>query len=366
MSLDLFEKWAGIDVPVHGGTNLPDGIRDFSISVNTVPVPVSVSDAYASAWDEIGIYPDASNSLLAAAVSGCFNIPEKQLLMTNGSAEAFGLVASVFLGRGKKAMILSPCYSDYEHVSRLSGADIISYQLKAESSFKIDRFELVSEISRYRPDLIWLCSPNNPTGVIMEQSLIDAAATAAAEYGGFVVVDEAYAAFAETAPPLIEKSEAENIIIVRSLTKDFGVPGLRLGYLSASAEAVRILGLHKPCWSISGPAQKAGAALMDEIVYYKKSWKETAVLKHELVNEMRVLGVDPAAASENSCGIFIFFKAPELPGGLSFAELIYEQGVRVRDCSSMGAPGFCRIGVKQRVDNRFFIDALKLVLNKAG
>ena len=366
MSSELFDRWSGFDEPVHGGCPLAPGVTDFSISVNPFPLPQSVKDVFVSSWTGIGSYPDAGNGRLTKAVSGYFGIPEDELLITNGSAEGFSLISPVFLKPGKKAMLLLPGYSDYEHVSRLRGAEIIKYRLKPENRFEIDKPEFYSQVERNKPDLLWLCSPSNPCGTRIDFEVIKTAADMMSLWNGFVVLDEAYTAFSTF--PVTDKDSppAGNIISVRSLTKDFGVPGLRLGFLRGTPEAVRVLSLYKPCWSVSGPAQAAGVALIDEIDYFRDSWMKTRLLHDQLIGLMQELGMDPLHASGNLCSAFVFCKIPAGLAPADFFGRMLDLGFKLRDCTSMGAGGYFRAGVKLSEDNLRLADGLKKVLTEAG
>ena len=372
MNRGALSRLAGIESPVHGGAPLPAGMIDFSISINPFPLPENVRAAFISSWDTIGSYPDAECRQLTQSLSRCFNIPAECLLLTNGSTEAFSLIASTFLGPGKKAMVLTPCYSDYEHVSRLSGAVVHTYALAPETGFKPDLTALLTEFERVRPDLVWICNPCNPSGTIFEPELIGRAAELLGSWGGVAVIDEAYAAFREqqavdkTPAPAEADSRASNIILIRSLTKDFGIPGLRLGYLSGDPGLLRSLKLYKPFWSVSTPAQKTGSALLEAIEYFRESWSKTVSMQNEFIKDLCGLGINPEEASENLCGAFVFFKSPSSMSAADFYSGMFRRGIRLRDCASMGAAGYFRAGVKLESDNRLFLKIAEEVLSTAG
>ncbi|MDC7227821.1 MAG: histidinol-phosphate transaminase [Spirochaetales bacterium] len=362
MTGGLFRRLDSLQAPVHGGTPLPENVVDFSISINPFPIPEAVRKAYISAWDEIGRYPDNDNSSLSEAVSEYFSIAPERLLMTSGATEAFSLLASAFLGTNTTAMVVSPCYSDYEWVSKLAGARICRCSLKPEQSFIPDKKELLGNISENRPDLIWLCSPNNPTGTVFDTELTLSIADTLRFYGGTLIIDEAYAAFSEALPLSETLPHLSNVVFVRSLTKDFGIPGLRLGCINAESDVIRKLSLLKPGWSVSRPAQEAGIVLFTEIEYFKESWRKVSLMKKDLVEAMLGLKLDIPASSGVDSGNFVFFKSPRMPDGKSFSEAMLDAGVRIRDCSSMGAPGFCRIGVRLPDENRHFLEVIERVL----
>lgn len=364
MKSSLFDRFNHITSPVHGGTTRSSKVLDYSISVNPYEIPLSVKDAYISSISFIDKYPDTSNRALKKSAADFMGVPVESLLFTNGSAEAFSLIAGLLLEPGKSAYIMSPCYSDYEHVSRINGAGVIIHQLDASRGFEPETEEILNEIYSLKPELIWLCSPNNPTGVILDDEFINSAAERAAEYGGFVVLDEAYSAFSlQKDPGLVKTTDKKNIITVRSMTKDFGVPGLRLGFIYADPELMHLFELYKPCWSVSVPAQMVGEALIAEIDYYKNSWQNVELEHDFLMKEFAECGIMPLQASANQCGIFIFFKTPVVSSAAAFVSAMADQGVIIRDCGSMGASGYCRIGVKSRENNIKFIKALREVVN---
>ncbi len=363
------DRFKGIEVPFHGGAAGGDGILDLSISVNPFKLPDTVKSAYERAFALIGRYPDPESLDLISAISDFSGLPKARLLAAGGSAEAFGLAAAVFLGDGSSALVVEPSYSDYEHVSRLYGAKIFKISLKAEDGFKLKEDLLISKVKKYRPDLIWLCSPNNPTGVVIPSGVIKAVCAAAGEYGGIVVLDEAYYAFYAQGTDLLtgsfrpdESSSIQNLIVIRSMTKDFGIPGLRLGWVSADPEIIRVMNIHKPSWSVSTQAQAAGISLLNELPYFRKTWKELIALKEGLEYDLAKAGIE--IVSENRCGAFVFFKKPEPMGGDDFIAAMKKRGIIIRDCSSMGAPGFCRAGVRLGPDNLRFTAAVEEFFNE--
>ncbi len=365
----VHRKYRGINPPPHGGTPGSDLLMDFSISVNPFPLPDSVITAYHEAVHNISTYPDTDNKELTNAFAGVSGIPAEKLLMTNGSAEAFSITAAALLEPGGKVMICEPCYSDYEHLSLLAGAEIVKIRAEESGRFIIDPNAVSTAVAKHKPDLIWLCSPNNPTGSVVPGRLIDSLCIQAEAYGGYVVLDEAYAAFLSDGYPVYKSGgfgNHENLIVIRSMTKDFGIPGLRLGSIIAEPELVRVFKLFKPYWSVGSPAQATGKAVLRELSYFSDSWRKTRELQLDLIQGLRTAGLDPALTADNKCGIFIFFKSPALREGRLFHEELENLGIRIRDCTSMGAAGFCRTGVKLKKENMKLIEATGRLLKEYG
>ncbi len=366
MRKDFSARYSALKSPEHGGASLPSGLIDFSISVNPFPLPSSAAAAYTEAWSGIGLYPDTECRELKRAAEKHLKLCPEELVVTNGSAEAFQIIASAMLGPGCKSLVLSPGYCDYAHVSKLAGAEVVTHRLLADEGFRVRPDRLLAEIRDIQPEVTWLCSPNNPTGVTIEDRLIEKVADAAAEYGGTLVVDRAYAAYSEDGfGESIGFGKHGNILTVRSLTKDFGIPGLRLGWVQAPRNIAGILQLAKPCWSVNFPAQAVGAALLGELDYFKDCWKKSAILRRDLAAGLNQAGIT-IDEEVFGCGIFVFFKDPIEGSGISFGESVLRHGVRLRDCTSMGAPGYFRAGVRLTEDNEFLVRAVHNVLAARG
>jgi histidinol-phosphate/aromatic aminotransferase/cobyric acid decarboxylase-like protein len=191
----MIGKFTDISPPVHGGSPVEEGALDFSYSVNPFPLPEAVYSAYKSAFNDISRYPDTEAAELREALASLYGYKSSSLLVTNGSAEAFSLIASALLSDGGRSVVIKPGYSDYEHVSRLYGDGAAVIKLEPGDGFEPDYKKIRNQTAAVKPRIIWICSPHNPTGIVFKTKEIVKTAVAAGGYGGWVVVDEAYSSF---------------------------------------------------------------------------------------------------------------------------------------------------------------------------
>lgn len=284
---------------------------------------------------QIHRYPDSRQFL--DALSDYTGYPKKNIVAGAGMDEVITTVARLFLGKGDKALIPIPTYSLYSLAVRLCGADPV-YQHRPEG------FELDPEI----PDglkLIFLCSPNNPTGNALSEETVRSIAEST---DAIIFLDEAYAEFADKS--LIKMvGDHENLIIGRTMSKAFGLAGLRLGYAIAPewiAEQYRRI---SPLFSISGLSLAAGAAALDDAEYMKCSVSKIRSERDRIQN--RIEGAHP------SQGNFLYIETPGK--SKEVAESLLKRGIVVRDCSPMPGAGenHIRVTVGTPEQNERFLEA---------
>lgn len=316
-------------------------IHNFSSNVYYKGCPTALLDQLASGVNAIESYPSPSASELNHAASNKFDLPPDHFLFTNGATEAFYLIAQVFAG--KTVAIASPTFSEYEDACEVHG---LVYQL-------VDRKELTA--SDY--DLVFICNPNNPDGsVISKEDLIEQVEGSPSTV---FVIDEAYIEFTsktESVIPLINRMN--NLVVVRSLTKTFSVPGIRLGYVVAASTIIKRL-LHKKMpWSVNALAIQAGQQLFkhyDQWLFnVEKLLEETSEFTKEL-SSIKWLKVKPGCTS--------YFLAELIEGKASTLKehLVNQHGILIRDATNFnGLDGeHIRLAVQGPEANLALIKALK-------
>jgi threonine-phosphate decarboxylase len=199
--------------------------------------------------DLITHYPDPAAETLQQAAAASYGLQPNQVLATNGATEAIYLIAQAF--RGRSATILLPTFSEYEDACRIHGLDITWLS-----------WEELTPATRFRTDLVFICNPNNPTGLILS--------IGAPEHllrnnpDSLFIIDESYIEFTNAARSFLpELSAAPNLLILRSLTKSCRIPGLRIGFAIGSPERIQALHRHKMPWSVNSLAIEAGLYIFD-------------------------------------------------------------------------------------------------------
>ncbi len=212
--------------------------------------------------------------------------------------------------------------------------------------------QVVAGIQRDRPRLVFVCNPNNPTGGYLDAGAIEKLAGACGS-STLLVLDEAYRAFIDG--QFYAELPGEHCLVLRSMTKDFALAGLRLGYAVGSPGLIEQLEHFQPAWSVNSVAQAAGIAALAEVAYYRRTLMELIELKNDLFSQIRALGY-ALVRSDAHFGL-IHAGGPAQDLRLRLLRL----SLQVRDCASFGLPEYIRIGARKRADNMKLLEALQLL-----
>ncbi|HAM41144.1 MAG TPA: threonine-phosphate decarboxylase [Candidatus Omnitrophica bacterium] len=347
---------------IHGGA--AGALLDFSVDVNPFDPPESVRATILSSLEAIRRYPDPQAQRLRQAVADVHHLPMESILPANGSAELIPLLTQAL--RPRTALVIAPTFTEYEWALDQVGADI-RYVVSREA----DGFCWPETLEGWLPpldgiDVVWLCNPNNPTGVAVSGERLLALAARCEETRTVLVVDEAFVEWSE-APEQISVADAvprfTQLIVLRSLTKLFAIPGLRVGYLLASPTLVERLRAHQSAWPLNTFAIDVGAQVVTETAYVARCRRLIRQAVEHCAAGLRGLpGLRPFPSDAN----FILCKLTT--SSLSSSELcarLAQQGCAVRTCDDFTGlePGrFIRIGVRTPEDNARLIAALHNIL----
>ncbi len=345
----------------HGGLNIAEldglGLRakdvlDFSASVN--PLGPSSCTIQAAQNADFAAYPDPDAVRLRDAISRDTGVESNRILVGNGSTEIIHLLARAYLGNDDAAVVFGPTFGEYAAACRLQGVTP-SEIIPNEPDFRWDIQKSLQTISVRRPSLTFLCNPNNPTGVYLsEQEVLSIAV--AVEGFGLIVLDEAYAPFVENRWDTASLRSMLNVVILRSMTKDHALPGLRLGYMLADEDVVKQVGRYQHSWSVNAPAQAAGIVALTDRQHVEAGREVLIEGKRYLVHVAGLLGLETCQSAAN----FIMLKVGDATKVRR--RLLKEHRLCVRDCSSFGLPQYIRVGIRNMDDNLRLADALKQVL----
>ncbi len=320
----------------------PADIKDFSISINPTSLPESIRDVMADS--ALYRYPDSQSRALIDALSRKYDIPPKEIIVVNGTSQGIFLLAAARVSPGKKILIAGPTYGEYRDACEAYGAEVIEVSSAEGNDFHPNIDALISEISSTKPAMFWICNPNSPTGAWIDEVERHCLAEACAESECIMVMDEAYARFAPIG--LLPAEAHSGVVHLHSMTKDFCVPGLRLGWIQAEASVIEELRRLQPEWSVSSPAQDAGVAFMRHLPYFEESWAKTRGLTKYLSNGIIRLGLRPVP----SAGNFVVVRIGTNSDVKNLADKLWAKLIMIRDCESFGLPGYIRIGTRSRDD----------------
>ena len=346
----------------HGGDiyQYPNFI-DFSANINLLGVPPNVLNQAKSAMDGILHYPQPGCERLRKAISEMEQVDMEQIICGNGAAE---LIFSLALAeKPKKALLFAPTFHEYEQALKTVGCEICWEYLEPGQGFRL----LEHNLRKITPevDMVFLCNPNNPTGILTEAGMLKRLLERCRQAGALLAVDECFLDFVSQEPGQQPQTipascsvkkylkEYPNLFIIKAFTKTFGMPGLRLGYGFCGDEARldRIREATQP-WNVSVPAQEAGIAAAREEDFLRRTRQAVSEEKAYLRNRLP----DDLIQIYGHAANFIFFRSK---AGL--AQDLKQYGILIRDCSNFRGleEGWYRIAVRTRRENELLVKALK-------
>ncbi len=329
-------------------------LLDFSVNVSPLGPPAGVRAAIEAI--DLSAYPDPDCTALVADLAARLDVPADRILVGNGSTELIHLVTRVFVRRGQRPVALAPTFGEYALATELAGGTLYPWQASAQRGFRWNLKNKPDVLRRVSPPLVFVCNPNNPTGVYLSKD--EVRSLAAALTGGPLLLDEAYVAFLDEPWISLDLIESGRVIVVRSLTKDFGLAGLRLGYLVAHSDVVTAVRRLQPAWSVNAAAQAAGRAALADEAYLPRMRAAVREGKAVLLEGLSDLRLEFHAGAAN----FVLVRVGD-GAGLRLALL--RRGFAVRDCASFGLPEYIRIGVRRTHDCRRLLSTLPEALAEA-
>ena len=338
-------------------------ILDFSASINPAGPSAKAAAAFRAAFDDAGAYPDPCSAELRGALSAFYNLPASVILPANGSTELIHLTPRVF--KPKKALVVEPAFSEYRTALELSGASAEAVLLREEDGFSLDTDRLIRVIADKRADLVFLANPANPTGALAKKDALIELASFCAKRGTVLVVDEAFADFAEEESVKEAVTDFKKLVVLRSMTKFFAMAGLRLGFIFAHAETIARFSVAIPPWSVNTPASRAGAAALADVRYIDKThaWlKSERPFLLEGLSSIKGLKTYPPAAN------FIMVRIHGTPiDSKGLKARLLKRGLLIRALDEFRALGkeYFRVAVRTRNDNERLLDALALEFKEA-
>jgi histidinol-phosphate aminotransferase len=255
-----------------------DKIIDFSVCVNPFKLPAGLKQAIAAA--DLQSYPDTDSHLLKNELADRLGVTPQNLLIGNGSTELIRLAATAYIGRGDRVMIPQPTYGEYETAAAICGAEVIRFPLAEKKDFQLSPDELQFALEKTRPRALFLCNPNNPTGQYLPSESVERLLVRNPHC--LLVLDEAYTGFLENPWSSVDLIKHPNLLILRSMTKDYGLAGIRLGYAVAGGALIKTLSRVKPPWNVSAVAQCAG-------VWVLQNYRDMTKMRSDLDRSGRYL-----------------------------------------------------------------------------
>ena len=366
----------------HGGDIYEQEVEyDFSVNVNPLGMPERVLRFLGSdrALYYAGIYPQNGNGMLSAVIAEKEGVAVERVVCGNGASE---LIYAVFAAlKPQNVLLCSPTFSEYGQAAAICGCDIIYYETKESSQFRVQE-DFLRQMETEKPALIVLCNPSNPVGSCIMPELMDKIVYTAGQFGACLLVDECFLPFLKEHETLSAKRYLERIpvfhndaahnpahisdgvrvgtpsvIVLRAFTKFYAMPGLRLGYLITSdgelSDKVRSV---LPDWNVSSIAQQAGMLALTETEYENRT-RDFLQTEREY---MRTGLVRLGATVYDGCANYLFWK-----GKAGLKERLVQSGILIRDCSNYHGlaqteDGMCyyRTAIRLRAENDRLLELL--------
>ena len=331
---------------------------DFSSNCNPLGPPEGVKRSICLSAEKIDSYPDPLCRRLCAAIAEYEGVLPQSVLCGSGSADLIDRLA--YAGRPGKTIVTAPTFSEYERAVRNAGGEIIYHPLCEEEGYAVKD----DILNRLTPDvdMLFLCNPNNPTGLTIESNLLNRILDACIRADILLVVDECFNGFLDQPGEHTLKFrliDSRNLFILKAFTKIYGMAGVRLGYcLSTNGELLDAMRSAGQPWAVSSLAQAAGLAALRENIYIDETRQLIRSERAYLANALEALGMNVSKSEAN----YIFFRS-DIPG---LTDRLRSMGILIRDCSGYNGllAGSYRVAVRTHEENVRLVDSLSACLNE--
>jgi len=332
-------------------------VIDFSANINPLGIPLRVKKLLRQEVDSLSHYPDPESHDLKIALARYWGVREENVLVGNGSTELIYLIFNAF--QPAIVTLPAPSFSEYERAARISKKKVRFICLSAENDFSINT-RWIKDC-----DMLFLCNPNNPTGNLLVENYASVGDIPANR----IVIDEAFLDFAEDEKErtfIPEAARSKRFIVLRTLTKLFALPGLRVGYLIAHQDIIRTLKKHQMPWSVNVLAQRAAECALKENAFMQRSKQLIEKERFFLYESLsRIKRFKPYPSVTN----FILVKIEDRRiTSMRLKERLLKKGILIRDCANFRGldKQFIRVAVRTHKENMQLMQALEPACRQAG
>lgn len=329
---------------------------DFSSNVNPLGTPPEVIAAIGRAAALVRQYPDPYCRALTAAISAHEGVKESMILCGAGAAEL--IYAYCGAVSPKNAIELAPTFLEYSAAAAHFGAKFVRVPLHAPDFLPDDR--LLDALQEEKPDVLFLCTPNNPTGQLLDRALLQKALDICLAQGTYVLLDECFLDFTDGKSAKDLLSRYENLLILKAFTKNYALAGMRVGY--CLTENARLLSQMAACcqpWNVSLPAQEAAIAALQNPDWIARAKAMLSGQREALTRQLQSFGFTVCPSQAN----YLLFHAPV---GLDRA--LQKEHIAIRNCENYPelGPGWYRIAVRLEEENKALLAAMQRAMEDAS
>lgn len=333
---------------------LENDVIDFSASVNPLGTPKNIVLEIKKGLGNLIRYPDMNATKLREKLGKTLNVDPQSIICGNGSTELIHLIprAMVF----KKVLIVQPTFSDYERACRIAcpSCEVSYYMLDRTNNFDVESEKVIDISVKNRVEAVFLCNPNNPTGRLFPYDALMEIAREQRARQIYLIVDESFIDFSHGKSIADTVEQNPYLMVLKSLTKFYGLPGLRLGYGIFPMHIAQALNKCKEPWTVGTLTQAAGITALNENGFKDKSARFISGQKRILERSFKRLGIDYVPSHTNYYLLFT-------PDAAEVAEYLEGRGILIRGCSNFKGLDhrYLRVAVKSSRDNKTLLKYLK-------
>ena len=341
-----------------------DRLIDFSANINPIGPPRRALIRLAREAADRRVltqYPDPDYVELRNTLATMLSVPANGVTIANGSVAL--IAAIVRAAAPSECVLVAPAFAEYPRALRESGCRVRLFPLTAARGFAIDSDGLVKMLDKHRPPMCVLTNPHNPSGALTARTQMLGVLDGARRTKTLLVVDEAFMDYAPAETLVAEAVRGEHLAILRSVTKFYGMPALRVGYAVSSPRLAARMVAQLPPWPVTTLAASAAAEAIQDHAYARRTLASVTGQRRWLSQALGAIGVIVYPSAAN----FLLLQLPTTASTSARlrARLITDHGVVVRDCRSfegLSNGRFIRVAVRQRDDNERLVRALGSVL----
>ena len=302
------------------------------------------------------IYPEDYSETLSEQIALKNNVNANQVVIGNGGDKIIDLMVRLTIVKGYNAVIINPTYPMYEHAVKVQGGGMTELLLTPAPDFDLDTDHILSNITPKKDRLLFLCSPNNPTGNQFDESKLRKLIS---EFPGIVALDETYEDFGSYSM-VKALDEYPNLIVMKSMSKFFGMAGMRIGYALGDEFLISRAKELLPAFNVNIASQKLASLVLQQDEVLKKLIKDIVSERDRIYEELtKINSITPYRSYTN----FITFKINDQKAETIEEKLLKEKGVMVRNMSAMPLCDNClRMTITTKENNNEFLSALKSVI----
>lgn len=338
----------------HGGS-FEDGVVDFSVNTNPCVTKEMMEELLVKHADKGLVYPDVDGQALLQSIATTMEIDPSRMVLGNGATDCLYRMAASL--KPKTAVLIEPTFSEYRKALSLHGCDVygLGYDFKANKSMAEQ--QLLDQLKKVKADMVVLCHPNNPTGHCYSDTFIKQLIQNQRVHKGYVMVDESFRFFEDL--PSAYNSDDWNLVVLTSLTKYFGIPGLRIGYMTGNYSLIEAMKTSQMPWNLNGLALAVTQDLMDDqpLKEATSAWytSEKAYMMTALAS-LSGLHVHESHTNYLLCRLDKY-----LGSEINQWLLAQSEAMGIRECDSFEglSDAYIRIGLKSHEDNEKLVHQLE-------